>query len=223
MTLRHCVAAVAVLALASGCGAKTPDYQLILPATTTTAPASTVRPVPISDYLDSVGVTGEPVPLAKLTDLKVSIPTPPGWSKYNNSALNPATEAIAKNGTYPTALVLVLRLTGNFDVAEAIKHGNADAELSEHFVQQSASTADFQGFPSAMIEGSYDLNGQRLNSYNRIVIATGAEHMADVGGKQTPVKERYLVQLTVTSAADKAVPRPPDVDAIISGFTVAAK
>ena len=25
-----------------------------------------------------------------------------------------------------------------------------------------------------MIEGSYDLNGQRMHSYNRIVIATGA-------------------------------------------------
>ena len=45
-----------------------------------------------------------------------------------------------------------------------------------------------------MIEGSYDLNGRRMHSYNRIVIATGSP----------PANQRYLIQFTVTGYADKA-------------------
>ena len=36
---------------------------------------------------------------------------------------------IAKNNTYPTAMVVVLRLTGNFDVAEALKHASVEHDL----------------------------------------------------------------------------------------------
>ena len=64
-----------------------------------------------------------------------------------------------------------------------------------------------------MIEGSYNLGDQRLHSINRIVIAKGAGEDAD----------RYLVQLTVTSLADQAVADAVDVEAILHGFTVAAK
>ena len=45
--------------------------------------------------------------------------------------------------------------------------------MSENFKKLNASLDDFNGFPSSMIEGSYDLNGKRMHSYNRIVIATG--------------------------------------------------
>jgi hypothetical protein len=64
-----------------------------------------------------------------------------------------------------------------------------------------------------MIEGSYDLNGRRMHSYNRVVLATGAP----------PANQRYLVQLTVTGYADRAAPEAPDMEAIIGGFNVAAK
>ena len=61
-----------------------------------------------------------------------------------------------------------------------------------------------------MIEGSYDLNGRRMHSYNRIVIATGAP----------PANQRYLVQFTVTGYAEKAQPkRRPDIEAVITGST----
>ena len=43
-----------------------------------------------------------------------------------------------------------------------------------------------------MIEGSYDLNGRRMHSYNRLVIPTGAP----------PANQRYLVQFTVTGYAE---------------------
>ena len=102
------------------------------------------------------------------------MPTPPGWKPYANPNLAPGTRMIAKGDTYPTAMLMVFKLTGDFDVTEAIKHGYADAELSQNFKRLNASTDNFKGFPSSMIEGSYDLNGARMHSYNRIVIATGA-------------------------------------------------
>ena len=147
----------------------------------------------------------------KLTDLTVTMPTPPGWQPYANPNLAPGTRAIAKGDTYPMAMLLVFRLTGDFDVNEAIKHGYADAELSQNFKRLNASTDNWKGFPSSMIEGSYDLNGRRMHSYNRIVIATGAP----------PANQRYLVQFTVTGYAEKAAEEAPDIESIIAGFNVA--
>jgi len=204
------VALAAVLAL-TGCGAETPDYQSIWSSSTTTTPTSTEAPVPIGQYLESVGVTGGPVAPEKLTDLTVSFPTPAGWHKYENPNLAPGTRMIAKGDTYPTAMLMVFKLHGDFDVDEALKHGFADAELSQNFRRLNASTEKFRGFPSAMIEGSYDLNGARMHTYNRIVIATGAP----------PERNRYLIQFTVTGYADKAAEEAPDIESIIKGFTVA--
>ena len=85
--------------------------------------------------------------------------------------------------------------------------------MSQNFRQLNASLDDFKGFPSSMIEGSYDLNGKRMHSYNRIVIATGSP----------PANKRYLVQFTVTGYADKAQAEAPDIEAVISGFNVAKK
>src|SRR6202008_5000731 len=95
------------------------------PTPTTTASAG--PPVPISQFLEESGVTGEPVAPQKLTDLTVTMPQPKGWTQYNNPNFAPGTQVIAKNDTYPTAMVIVLKLTGNFDVGAAIQHGYADA------------------------------------------------------------------------------------------------
>ena len=214
MRLLICTATAALVVLTAGCGSKAPDYQSIWttspPSTTTTTTAS---PVPLSQYLESIGVSGEQVPPNTLTDLTVSIPTPPGWEKVEKPDIAPATEMIAKHGTYPTAMLMVFKLRGDFDPADVVKHGNADAELSQNFKRLDESTADFHGFPSSMVQGSYDLNGIRLHGFNRIVVATGSP----------PDNQRYLVQLTVTSLANQAVPESADIEAIITGFTVAAK
>jgi hypothetical protein len=209
------VAAALVVFAASGCAPKAPDYQSIW-STSSSAAASTTstngeEPVPIATYLERKGVVGEPIPADKLTDLAVTFPTPPGWKPFVNSNLSPGTRVIAKGNTYPTAWVVVFKLNGDFDVNEAIQHGYVDAELSENFKRLNASTNNFKGFPSSMIEGSYDLSGARMHSYNRIVIATGAP----------PAKARYLIQFTVTGYADKAVEEAPDIEAIIKGFNVA--
>ena len=213
---RHRIAAILTLlaVAAAGCGDKSPDYTSLLTTTTSAKPTSTETPVPIAQYLESAGVVGQPVAPDKLTDLTVTMPKPKGWEQYSNPRFAPGTRVIAKGDTYPTAMLIVFKLSGgDFDAKKAIEHGNADAELSENFKKLNASLDDCKGFPSSMIEGSYDLNGKRMHSYNRIVIATGAP----------PANQRYLVQFTVTGYADKAAAEAPDIEAIIAGFNVAKK
>jgi len=213
------VAGALIALLVAGCGPSTPDYKSIwttTTSTTTTAP-NTDKPISLSTYFENIGITGAPVAPDKLTDLTVTVPEPPGWKPYFNVNLSPGTRTIAKGDTYPTAMLLVFQLDGNFDVAEALKHANGDALLSANFKQLNASTDNFRGFPSSMIEGTYDLNGQRMQSYNRIVFAEGTPARANLPG------QRYLVQLTVTAFANEAQADGPDIEAVIKGFTVAKK
>jgi hypothetical protein len=205
--------AVALVVLAAtGCGAETPDYHSVwsTSSATPTPTPTTGAPVPLAKFLQDAGVNGEPIAPDKLTDLTVTMPRPKGWQQYTNPNFAPGTQVIAKGDTYPTAMLVVVRLNGPFDVNEAIKHGEVDAELSQNFKRLNASTDNWHGFPSSMIEGSYDLNGHRMHSYNRIVIPTGAP----------PTNYRYLVQFTVTGYAEKAAEEAPDIEAVIKGFNV---
>ena len=195
------------------CGPKNPDYQSIWSTTTSATATSTGAPVPFSQYLRSSGVSGQPVEPDTLTDLTVSIPTPPGWKRINRPNIPPTTKLIAGADAFPNAMLVVFKLGGEFDAADLVKHGNDDARLAQNFKQLESSNADFHGFPSSMIEGSYNLGDQRLHTINRMVIAHGSGEDAD----------RYLIQLSVTSLADKAVADAIDVEAILHGFTVAAK
>ena len=213
-------ARVAVLSLAlvlTACGSDPPDYSSLWTSPSTTATTTTAasdKPQPIAEYLYGLGVTGEQVPLDKLTDITVTLPKPPGWTKYANPNFSPGTTMIAKNNTYPTAMVVVLKLTGNFDVAEALKHASVDAEMNKSFTKLNSSNDTFDGFPSAMIEGSYDgADGRRLHTYNRVVIPV----------TPAPKFQRYLVQFTVTTLADQAAAQSDDIEAVIKGFTVTVK
>jgi hypothetical protein len=205
---------VAAAALAvSACAPKPPDFQSIL-ATSTSAATTAAKPVPFAKYLEGVGVTGVPVAPSSLTDLTVSMPTPPGWAPYSNPKLPPTTQVISKGRRYPAAMLTVFALRGaDFNAADAVKHANADAQLVSNFTQLDASTADYNGFPSSMIQGSYDQDDMRMHSYNRIVLPTGSP----------PGRQRYLIQLTITSLANEAVVQSSDIEAIIRGFVVAAK
>ena len=206
------VAALLIAATVTACGAKTADYTTLLPSSPTSTTASTsATPTPIAQYLSGVGVTGAQVPLDKLTDLTVTLPRPPGWTKYSNPNFSPGTEAIAKNNTYPTAMVMVFKLSGNFDLPAAMKHANDDALLAKGFTKLNSSDKDFDGFPSSMIEGSYDHLGTRLHTYNRVIVPV------------TATFDRYLVQFTVTTLADQAAASAPDVEKVIAGFSVSVK
>lgn len=216
MRARSAALSIALTLTVAACGTTPPDYSSIWstpPTVTSSSPTTSSKPQPIAEYLYGVGVMGEQMPLDKLTDITVTLPRPAGWTKYTNSNFSPGTEVIAKNNTYPTAMVIVFKLTGNFDVGEALKHASVDAEMSQNFTKLNASTADFDGFPSSMIEGSYDLNDKRLHSYNRVVIPV----------TPAPTFQRYLVQLTVTTLADQAATASDDVEAIIKGFSVTLK
>lgn len=221
MTLRTTLSAMlaAVGLTVVGCGPAAPDYQSIwstAPATTTTTTPTEAPTQSFADYLESVGVVGRPVAADKLTDLSVAIPVPDGWQPYVNQNLAPGTRTITKGDGYPSAMLVVFELTGQVNAAEVVKHADADAKMSENFKELNSSLDNFRGFPSSMIEGSYDLQGQRMQSYNRVVIATGKPTKPGAPGVQ------YLVQLTVTSFADEAQADGPDIEAIIRGFTVKA-
>jgi hypothetical protein len=110
-------------------------------------------------------------------------------------------------------MVLVFALDGNFDVTAALTHADASAELSKNFTKLNSSGDDFGGFPSSMIEGSYDLADLRLHSYNRIVFPV----------TPAPNFKKYLVQFTVTTLAEQAAAAAPEVGQVINGFAVAVK
>lgn len=214
--LTAAVGIAALTALVVACAPpKSPDFQSVwtTSSTTSAAPTTTGKPVAISKWLENAGVVGVPVEPNAPTDLTVSIPTPKGWSPYTNPKIPPTTLVISKGEKYPTAMLSVFKLQGNFDVAEAVKHANADAEGLPGFAKLDSSTADYNGFPSSMIQGSYDLDGTRLHSFNRIVFPTGSP----------PANQRYLVQLSITALAREAVAQSSDIEAIIRGFVVAAK
>lgn len=209
---------VLVVTCAVGCGAPTADYSAFVTSSATSTESESTegpsaKPTTIAQHLASAGVTGQQIPLDKLTDLRVTLPRPTGWTTYENPNFSPGTEAIAKNNDYPTALVMAFKLDGNFDVPAALEHADDDAEISKNFTKLNSSNADFNGFPSSMIEGSYDLNKTRLHTYNRVVIPVTA----------APKFQRYLIQLTVTTLADRAAAQAPDVGEIINGFDVAVK
>jgi hypothetical protein len=216
MALAVASAMALAMGVVVGCGPKSPDFRSVLSTTSSvavTTTTTTAKPVPLSKYLESIGVTGAQVAPDELKDLTVTIPTPPDWSRATNPKIAPQTVMLSKGGKFPTARLVVFRMRGDFDAAEVIKHGNDDAQLFENFKQLNISTADYNGFPSSMIEGSYDLEGTRLHSWNRIVIPTGSG----------PDKQRYLVQLTITSLSSETVTQSNGIEAIIHGFVVAAK
>ncbi|MBB3602176.1 hypothetical protein FHT40_001809 [Mycolicibacterium sp. BK556] len=217
MTARRAALLLALAMIVAACGSKPPDYSSVwsTPATTATtaaaAPTSSDTPLPIVEFLYGHQVVGEQVPLDKLTDIAVTLVAPPGWIRPAKTNFSPGTEVIAKPGTDSLATVIVLKLSGNFDVGEALKHANVDAEKSKNFTKLNASTADFDGFPSSMIEGSYDTDTKRLHTYRRVVIPV------------TAAFQRYLVLFSVTTAADQTVTQAGDVEAIIKGFSVKLK
>jgi len=210
---RIIAAALAVVAAGTACGAHTADYSSVwtTSANSTSATAVSTTPTPIAQYLAGVGVTGQQIPLDKVTDLTVTLPRPAGWTKYSNPNFSPGTEAVAKNNTYPTAMVMVFKLDGNFDIPAALEHADDDAELSKNFTRLNYSNDDFKGFPSSMIEGSYEHSGTRLHTYNRIVFPVTSKF------------DRFLVQFTVTTLAEQAAAAAPDVQKVIEGFSVAVK
>jgi hypothetical protein len=107
----------------------------------------------------------------------------------------------------PNAQLVVYKLIGDFDPKEAVTHGFVDSQALPAWQSTDASLADFNGMPSALIEGTYRSNDQTLNTSRRHVIVTSGP-------------DKYLVSLTVTTSINQVVAAAGATDGIVNGFRV---
>lgn len=179
-----------------------PAAQPLLPASSGT----------LRDYFQSKNVKLEPQQAQNLKALDITLPLPPRWTQVPDPNVPDAFAVIAdrtgNSSLYTSnAQVVVYKLIGDFDPREAITHGYVDSQQLPAWRTTNASLAEFGGFPSSLIEGTYRQNDMTLNTSRRHVIATSGP-------------DRYLVSLAVTTAVSQAVADGPATDAIINGFRV---
>ena len=179
-----------------------------VPPTVTPATTGTLR-----EYLQSKGVKLEPQKPQNFKALDITLPMPTRWTQVPDPNVPDAFAVIAdRRGTSiytSNAQVVVYRLVGNFDPKEAITHGFVDSQQLLAWQTTNASMADFGGFPSSIIEGTYRDGDMLLNTSRRHVIATSG-------------RDKYLVSLSVTTDRSVAVADAPATDAIVNGFRVTA-
>jgi hypothetical protein len=178
-----------------------------MPPTLTPAVSGTLR-----DYLQAKGVKLEAQKPQGFKALDITLPVPGRWTQVPDPNVPDAFAVIADRlGTSlytSNAQVVVYKLVGKFDPKEAITHGFVDSQQLLAWRTTNASQADFGGFPSSIIEGTYRQNDMTLNTSRRHVIATSGS-------------DKYLVSLSVTTGLSQAVTDGPATDAIITGFRVA--
>ncbi|HYB39762.1 MAG TPA: LpqN/LpqT family lipoprotein [Mycobacterium sp.] len=211
----------------SGSGA-TPSaapYPVSSPLPSATAGPSAVATPPVAptlvpatsgtlrDYLQAKEVKLEPQKPQDFKALDISLPMPTGWTQVPDPNVPDAFAVIADRSgrsLYTSnAQVVVYKLIGDFDPKEAITHGYIDSQQLPAWQTTDASLADFDGFPSSIIEGTYRQNDMTLNTSRRYVIATSGQ-------------DKYLVSLAVTTDVTQAVAEAPATDAIVNGFRVTA-
>lgn len=190
-----------------------------IPGALSTVPAPAAAPlVPASsgtlaDFFKEKDVQAEPQTPQNFTALKIVLPVPTGWTQVPDPNVPDAFAVIADragDALYtPNAQLVVYKLIGDFDPNEAITHGYLDATKLFAWQSTNASLAEFGGFPSSLIEGTYRENDMTLNTYQRDVIATAGA-------------DKYLVSLSVTTAANQVVAAADAVDTIVNGFRVTA-
>jgi len=185
------------------------------PTALATAPAQTLVPATsgtLTDFFKEKGVEMEPQKAAGFTALNIVLPMPTGWTVVPDPNVPDAFTVIADrqggDGLYTSnAQLVVYKLVGDFDPKEAITHGYVDSEQLFNWQSTDASMADFGGFPSSLIEGTYRENDMTLNTSRRHIIATSGS-------------DRYLVSLAVTTSASQVVATADATDAIVNGFKV---
>ncbi|MGD1283403.1 LpqN/LpqT family lipoprotein [Mycobacterium seoulense] len=165
----------------------------------------------IREYLESKGVKLEAQKPQGLKALDITLPVPARWTQVPDPNVPDAFAVIADrqgSSIYTSnAQVVVYKLVGNFDPREAISHGYVDSQKLLAWQPTNASMADFGGFPSSIVEGTYRDGDMTLNTSRRHVIATSGH-------------ENYLVSLAVTTDRAVAVADAPATDAIVNGFRV---
>lgn len=190
---------------------------LAAPTAAAIAPAETLVPATsgtLAEFFKDKGVAMEPQKAAGFTAINIVLPIPGGWSVVPDPNVPDAFLVLADrqggDGLYTSnAQLVVYKLVGDFDPKEAITHGYVDSEKLFNWQTTNASMADYGGFPSSTIEGTYRENDMTLNTSRRNVIAaSGTDH--------------YLVSLSITTAANQVVASADATDALARGFRVAA-
>lgn len=180
------------------------------------APAPGPAPAPatsgtIREFLQSKGVKFEAQKPQGFKALDITLPMPARWTQVPDPNVPDAFAVIAdRHGSSiysSNAQVVVYKLVGNFDPREAITHGYVDSQKLPAWQPTNASMADFGGFPSSIVEGTYRDGDLTLNTSRRHVIATSGP-------------DKYLVSLAVTTDRAVAVADAPATDAIVNGFRV---
>ena len=182
------------------------------PAETPVAPLAPATSGTMAEFLQEKGVVMEPQKAAGFTALNIVLPLPTGWRIIPDPNVPNAFTVIADrqggDGLYSSnAALTVYKLVGDFDPREAISHGYVENQKLFAWQSTSASMADFGGFPSSVIEGTYRDADMTLNTSRRHLIAESGS-------------DRYLVTLTVTTAANQAVATAAATDGIVNGFRV---
>ncbi|KKC03998.1 LpqN/LpqT family lipoprotein, partial [Mycobacterium nebraskense] len=188
------------------------------PVPAAVAPAVPVAPAvtpaasgTIREYLQSKGVKLEAQKPQGLKALDITLPVPARWTQVPDPNVPDAFAVIADrqgSSIYTSnAQVVVYKLVGDFDPREAISHGYVDSQQLLAWQPTNASMADFGGFPSSIVEGTYRDGDMTLNTSRRHVIATSGH-------------DKYLVSLAVTTDRAVAVADAPATDAIVNGFRV---
>jgi Probable lipoprotein LpqN len=196
--------APAAVPVAPGAAAAVPAPA---PQTLTPSVTGTLR-----DYLQAKGVKLVAQKPEGFKALDITLPVPGRWTQVPDPNVPDAFAVIADRlGTSlytSNAQVVVYKLVGKFDPKDAIAHGFVDSQQLQAWQTTNASQADFAGFPSSAIEGTYRQNEMALNTSRRHVIATSGS-------------DKYLVSLSVTTALSQAVTDGPATEAILTGFRVA--
>ncbi len=192
------------LAPAPAAAAAPPQQAAVAPAASGT----------IRDYLQSNGVQLEPQKSDGFNALDITLPIPPRWTRVPDpNVVDPFVVIANRSGTSlytSNAQVVVYKLIGDFDPQAAISHGFVDSQQLMAWKTAGGSLADFGGFPSSIIKGTYRQNNMTLATVHRHVIATSGP-------------DRYLVSLAVTTGAGQAAAAErPATEAIVNGFRVAA-
>ena len=181
-------------------------------AAPTTPPPTPATSGTLADFFKEKGVTLEPQKAAGFTALNITLPVPTGWTVVPDPNVPDAFSVIAdrKGGDAlytPNAQLMVDKLVGDFDPRDAISHGYLDSQQLNVWQQTDASMAEFNGFPSSAIDGTYRDAEETLNTARRHVIVQAGP-------------DRYLVSLYVTTAANQVVATADATEAILKGFKV---
>lgn len=177
------------------------------------APISGVAPATdgtLTEFFAAKNVKVEPLSKSSHGVPRISIPIPNNWANVPDPNVPNAYQVIVSkaNGTgiyQSNAQVTMSKLVGEFDTNEAVSHGPVEVKALQGWQPTDASLVTYQGFPSSIVEGTFRQDGETLNTSRRSVIITQG-------------KDRFLVQLAVTTTVGNAIAEAPATDLIVNGL-----